>query len=337
MFRTSILALLLLGSQTGIAQAKAPHAADNDLTRKLITFDEVLAEIRKAHESGDWKTAGWKPLDTKNWLDHLLTEIKRVTKREKLALPVEFEKVKPAMGDQRLISQQNMLIVMKDGQLSLVRQSIILADGNVEITQAENCIIIARGAVTLSSSQRNLIVAGQYASVSYDRLNAARLAIPIGANAPAAPAPGQENDGSVILSAGILEMSSAYGTICCGLDRVMLSIASQGAMLINSPHRELSTSARLETFDDPQIPFTRKAAPNLLQDKLTITQIVSGSAGLVVLERNGVEYVLRPGAAITDERGQPIAGLENWKLQFLGRNYAQFAKDRQYASFYVKR
>jgi hypothetical protein len=64
---------------------------------------------------------------------------------------------------------------------------------------------------------------------------------------------------------------------------------------------------------------------------------VPGTAGLVVVERNGVEYVLRPEAAMTDERGQPIAGLENWKLKFLGRNYALFAKDRQYAGFYVKR
>ena len=32
-----------------------------------------------------------------------------------------------------------------------------------------------------------------------------------------------------------------------------------------------------------------------------------------------------------------MAGLENWKLDFLGRNYVLFAKDRQYAGFYVKR
>jgi hypothetical protein len=183
-----------------------------------------------------------------------------------------------------------------------------------------------------------VIVAGQFVSVSFDRPNrvvpAAPAAVANGAAPAAAPS---AEDTSVLLSGGILDINSAYGTICCGLERVVLSYAREGTILLNSPHRELSTSARCDTLEAPQLPFTRKAAKNLLEDKLDITQVIPGAAGLLVVQRGGVEYVVRPGAAVTDERGQPLAGLEDWRLDFLGRNYALFANGRQYAGFYVKR
>ncbi len=139
------------------------------------------------------------------------------------------------------------------------------------------------------------------------------------------------------MSGGVLDISSAYGTICCGLDRVLLSHSDQGTVVLNSPRRETSPSTKYEAIDAPQVPFTRNAAKNPLEGKLDITQVVPGSTGLLVVQRGGVEYVVRPGAVVTDERGQPLAGLENWKLNFLGRNYALFANGRQYAGFYVKR
>lgn len=337
LFAALAWASLSLGSN--FLAAKAP-AAINDFADKLASFDEVLEEIRKAQESGDWKKAGWKPKATTNWLDYLLAEVKRATKRDKLRLPVTFDQVKPAAVEQALATQQGALHVIKDGRLSFARQSIILADGSVDLSLAEGCIIIARGAVTISSSQRNLIVAGQFVGVSSDRPNSIRFApAPVAPNgaAPAAPAP-DSSDTSVILSGGILDISSAYGTICCGLERLIVSYTNQGAIVLNSPQREVGTSAQYETLDAPQVPFTRKAARNPLDTKLDITQVVPGTTtGLAVVQRGGVEYVLRQGAAITDERGQPVVGLENWRLDFLGRNYALFVKDRQYAGFYVKR
>lgn len=336
MQRSMFLAWLFIGLQVVNALAIAP-GADDDLTLKLITFNEVLAEIRKAQESGDWKSAAWKPFDTKNWLEHLLAEVKRATKREKLELPVEFEKVKPAVGDQAGRSQQNVLQVVKDGRISIVRQSIILADGNLDVQMADGCILIARGAVTVNSSYRNVIIAGQFLGVGFDRNRNLGAAAAAPGAAPA-PAAAEAESASMFFSGGILDVGTAQGTIMCGLERVIAgSYSSPVPILLNSPRQELRSNNRFESITDARIPFVRKAAKNPLAEKVSLTQIVSGAAGLVVLERNGVEYVLRPGAAITDERGQTIAGTENWKLQFLGANYALFAKGRDYAGFYVKR
>jgi hypothetical protein len=322
--------------------AKAPALAD-DFSDKLISFDEVLEEIHKLEESGDWKAPGWKPRTISTWLNHLVAEVKRASKREELKLPVGFDKVKPAIAQPGLAlgTQQAALHVVKDGKFSFLRQSIVLADGSVEASLAEGCIIIARGAVTLSSSQNNLIVGGHFVSVSSDRPNSIRVAAPLpipNGPAPAAP-PAAEgaNQTSVIFSAGILDINMAYGTICCGLDRVVLSYTQQGAMVLNSPNREAGVSARFEAIGAPQVPFTRNVAKNPLEGKLEITQVVPGTTGHLIVQRGGVEYVIRPGATATDERGQPLTGMENWKLNFLGRNYALFANGRQYAGFYAKR
>ena len=115
-------ASLSLGSS--LLVAKAPAAVD-DFTDKLASFDEVLEEIRKVQESGDWKTAGWKPQATKNWLDYLLAEVKRATKRDRLKLPVTFDDVKPADPERAQLTQQGTLHVIKDGRIIMQRPGVV--------------------------------------------------------------------------------------------------------------------------------------------------------------------------------------------------------------------
>jgi hypothetical protein len=342
------LALVVaVGVLCGSAWAKAPSTADN-LDDRLVTFDEVLDEIRRAVESGDWKTAGWKPHITVSYLDYLLKEVKQTTKKENLKLPITFDQVKPAADQQGIAGQASGLYVVKDGQFSILRQSIVLADGSVDISMAEGCIIIARGAVTMSTSQKNIVLAGQFAGINYDRStnNVARAALPVaidarvqpGGVAPAAPAAPQPAETvSLLMSAGILDVSTAYGPICCGLERLVVSYADASTVFLNSPQREFNSSNKVEVLDAPQVPFQRRQVKNPLEGKVNITQIVSGTSGMVVFQRGGMEYVLRPGSAIFDEGGKVVPGLENWTLGFLGRNYALFANGRQYAGFFVKR
>jgi hypothetical protein len=330
--------------------AKAP-ALPADLSEKLVSWEDVLKEIRKLEESGDWKTPGWKPQTIGTWVSHLMAEVQHAAKRKELKLPVDFDKVKLPTDPPRpgLARAQDNLLVVKDGKFSSLRHSIVLADGSVEALIAENCLIIARGAVSLSSSRTNVIVSGQFVGVAHDlsvppvRAFVGNVPVPA---APAAPPPGAV---SVIFSAGILDMEAAYGTICCGLERVTVTRASQGAVVLNSPQRDFGQTSRFEAIDAPQVPFTRAAGKNPLEGKLDITQVVPGSLvpdmipgqgateGHLIVRRGVVEYVVRPGAAVTDERGQPLAGLENWTLSFLGRNYALFSNGRQYAGFSVKR
>ncbi len=175
-FLTAALAVAVLsGSQT--AQARTP-GRDDDFSDKLISFEDVLQEIHKLEQSGDWKADGWKPRTINTWLGYLMAEVKRAARREELKLPVGFDQVKPPTPVPGMVgaTQQRALHVVKDGKFSFLRQSIVLADGSVEATLAEGCIIIARGAVTLSSSQKNVILAGEFVSVSHDRPNAIRFA-----------------------------------------------------------------------------------------------------------------------------------------------------------------
>lgn len=336
-YSAAVLTLGILCS-SGVSLAKAPSTAEK-LADKLVTFDEVLEEIRRAEQQGNWKTAGWKPHITISWLDNLLKEVKQAAKKEELKLPVSFDSIKPVTDPQGAAMQQSGLYVVKDGHFSMLRQSIVLADGSVDISMAEGCIIIARGAVTMSTSQRNIVLAGQFASINYDRSNnnAVRMAIPVPGAAGPAPAQPAATDTSLLMSAGVLDITSAYGTICCGLERLLVSYADQGAVFLNSAHREVNTPNKVEVVDAPQVPFQRRATKNPLEGKVTITQIVAGAAGMAVFQRGSVEYVLRPGSAIFDEHGQTVPGLENWTLGFLGRNYALFANGRQYAGFFVKR
>jgi hypothetical protein len=322
----AFLAVLSLSTQ---AAAKGPVA--EDLTEKLVTFQEALDEIHRARTSGDWQDDGWKPHITRNYLDYFLEEVKRATKREQLALPVGFDEAKPVLQGQPFARQQPGLYVVDDGKFPLLRNSIVLADGCVEISMAENCVVIARGAVSISHSKRNFVLAGHYASVNFDRSSDPRAGLVVAPPGAAPAMPADVPAGSVIFSGEVLDMSFAQETICCGLKRLSISHADPNAVVLNSPQRELSSLARCQIMQAAQVPFAVRSTNNALENKLHITQVVAGTSGLAVVQGKAVEYVLRAGMPLTDDQGQPLAGLEQWKLKHLGRNYALFANGTQYA------
>jgi hypothetical protein len=60
---------------------------------------------------------------------------------------------------------------------------------------------------------------------------------------------------------------------------------------------------------------------------LTVKQIVAPddrTKQLVTVERNGIEYVLRPGGKLVDEKGQPIPEWNAWTVGFVAENIVLF-------------
>lgn len=311
----------------GRLDAAGPPRTD-DFRQQLVGFDEVLEQIRLASDGEVWKKSNWKPPVVEGWLDRLTTEVKRAAKSETLKLPVKFADVKA--GDAAAVNAMNssVLHVVKDGKFSFLRSCVVLADGSVEVTSAENCIIIARCGVRVSSSRNNYILAGYCIDVSHDMVVAR---------------PNNEaTDGSLLMSRAIIRCSYGNGSICSAPDLVDLQQATNVTFL-NSPKRQVGNEQECKQVTDDLIPFRCRTIKNPLLERVKITQIVPGDigaatvGGLVVHERNGVEFVVRPGSAVHDESGKPLAGLENWKLSFLGRDLAVFSDGRQDAGFMVKR
>ena len=58
---------------------------------------------------------------------------------------------------------------------------------------------------------------------------------------------------------------------------------------------------------------------------------------MVVLERDGVEWVVRLGAKVNDSAGKPVAGLEGWTVTFIADEFALFSSDRDDAGFLVSK
>lgn len=72
---------------------------------------------------------------------------------------------------------------------------------------------------------------------------------------------------------------------------------------------------------------------------LKVRQLVSPddrAKQLVVMERNGVEYVLRPGARLTDETGRPISKWEDWTVGFLTQEVVLFTDGKSGVSVWVR-
>ena len=62
-------------------------------------------------------------------------------------------------------------------------------------------------------------------------------------------------------------------------------------------------------------------------DLLKVKQVVAAddqSKQLVVVERNGIEYVLRPGGKLVDQTGQPIPNWTGWTVGFVSENTVVF-------------
>jgi hypothetical protein len=218
-----------------------------------------------------------------------------------------------------------LIIAQGNANVGFANNSVILVDGNAKVAFATNSVIVARGAVYIAHGSGNVVVAGHYIHVSHDGNR-------MGREQPKTP--------SVLLSGGVVDVSFAKGTVCSAPHLVRISHAD-GVRFINSPKIEAGQERGQNPprIDKAEMTAAPPAKPNPLDGKLKVAQVQrpndAGKGGMVVLEKDGVEWIVRPGAAINDAVGKPIAGLEGWTVTFIGDDFALFSNEREDAAFLV--
>jgi hypothetical protein len=283
-----------------------------------LTFDELIGRVRQAVKSKKWQEPGWHDPVIDAGLRALVAHVNQATRQGAVRLPVTLADVRPS-NDAARGRADGRLFVMEDGDIGRAQRSIFLVDGNVRISFAHDCIVLARGAVEIAHGGGNVVLAGHYVHTSHD-----------GSRQPSR---------SLLISGSILDVSHSHGTICSAPE-VSISFAT-GTTYLNSPRLDVSHEKGCEKLNDVKLPIVPAPGKNPLSDKIKITQIVggddSGRGAMVVLEKDGVELVIRIGREITDPHGKPIPDLAGWKLTFVAENFALFSKGHQDASFYLKK
>ena len=313
--RRWVVAVLLLGA-LAIRAASAQQPATQPL-------QAVLDRIRN-HAAGDkWRNVGFEDAAIEAWLDKLVGSLATAADMPDLKVPVRLADVQaadPTPGG----TFSRSLIVGKDIDLkdARLRESIILADGKVNLNRAEGCVIVARGPVKIDASEYCVAVSGVYVDIA--RLDGQ---------------PGNTNNGSVIVSRGWANLRSTYGSLIAALEGTSSS-STHGTIFVNAAL--VGSSARpLRVPDLPLEPLP--AHP--LAAKLKFLGIIRADGGkysvrLPVVAADGSEtsghlgivfrygdrrYVAEPDKPILDEAGQPVEALRDWRVSLISESVAIFS------------
>lgn len=318
------LAVLLLCSACWAATARAQQAA----AAPAANLQGVLNRIHQHAADDAWRKPGFEDAQIEVWLDKLAGSIATSAKMPDLKVPVRLAEVQPAdPAPGRTVSQR--LLIGKNLDLKDVRlqNSIVLADGHVEINRAEGCVIMARGAVRLQASAYCVIVSGLYVEVStYD---------------------GQPNDafnGSIIATRGWVSLQSASGSIVAGLEGATVESA-QDACIVNAAIARGDSNIGAKTLKVPDLPLEPLPA-NPLRARLKVVGIVradttpavpvrpafggrgGGPAPVdlgIVVRYDGRRYLAAVGEPILDEAGRVVEPLREWKLALVSGSLAIFS------------
>lgn len=295
---------------TSVARADIPRAlpADSD-------FEVLIARVRAAVASKDWQKPGWKDESLEAELGELIAAVKTTAGKEFVKLPVEFKDVSVAGAavPGGLPGGGRLHVLQGSVSASFANKSIFLVDGSIRISHASDCVVIARGVVEIAHGNRNVILAGQHVNVSHDGSDGMRAARPGAIGDPEMTA------GSIIVTPGSLSIGHAHGTICSAPQLVEISHAAQVAFLA-SPKVDISHQQGCKEHKDFKSPLSFTPPAPLPAGVFTVKQVVAPddrTKQLVSVERNGVEYVLRPGNALVDEAGKPIPGWTTWTVGFV--------------------
>jgi len=324
MKRCHLLSLAAILSFCVVASTRADEP--RNLPPQKDTLQAVLDRI-KQHAAGDaWKQPGFKDDAIEAWLDKLVASIAKATERPELKLPLRLKDVAPgqpqaqARGPSRL---RGALVVGDNIDLkgSYVHNSILLANGNVDVLGTNDSIIIAGGVVTVhANSGQSVIVAGALIDAKTDGIGFG-------------PKPG---GGSVLISRGWAQFGEgAFGTIVAAPEGITLSknLRSADVRFVNSP-LPLPPADNLDKVLDvksvrvPDLPLERLRM-HPLADKLSVRGVVYGETTAttafggtraamgptsLLLQFEGQRYIADRRQAILDEAGAPVAALRDWQL-----------------------
>jgi hypothetical protein len=314
-----------------ISSLGAAAWADNPRLPPTPTeFEQLIGRIRKAAASGEWKQPAWKDEKLETDLGKLVEAARATAGKAGLKLPVKFQDVTAGAAPRAAGLPGGMLQVATGNvEVGFANKSIFLVDGSIRIAHCADCVVIARGIVEISHGNRNLILAGHHADISFDGMDGRRAAA--GGRGVAPPLA----DGSLIVSGGSIHVSHAQGSICSAPKLIDISHAAEVAFLA-SPDVKMSHQVGCSEHKDFATPLPLPPAVSLPASVFSVKQIVAPddrTKQLVTVERNGKEYVLRPGAKLVDEKAEPITGWGNWTVGFITDHVVLFTDGQDDVSF----
>jgi hypothetical protein len=289
-------------------------------------LEEVFERIR-GHAAGDaWQKEGWKDERIEAWLEKLVSTIASGADLPELKLPVRLADVRPP-ANPRQPAFDGVLVVGKVPQPQVLRNSIVLSDGDIDLMSVENCVIASRGTVSVLMARSSVIVAGTRVVIDLDG------------------SPGDTTKRNLVVTRGWADLASGYGTV----------VVAPGGLHVARPQDMVFINAEVPAGRDPfggANPSRSVRIDNLpleplpahpLSTTIDVLGIVQGEAikpgpalrpvrrrtsqaQSVVFRFDGRRYVADLEEVIVDEAGEPVEALRGWKLQHANSSIAIFAK-----------
>jgi hypothetical protein len=293
------------------------------------TLQAVLDRIHEHAKDEAWRQGGWQDEKIEKWLDKLVGAIAKGADLPDLKVPVRLAELQPADPARPILGAGSLLIGKDLKRVLSARNSVILADGNVELGIPQDSVIIARGAVSVMGAKNCVIVSGTYITSSHDG------------------EPGGGGMGSVLVSRGWLDIRSAHGSILLAGEGLAVE-RSENAVFVNralpEPVDRLPRHNGSRSVKAPDVPL-EPLPVHPLSGKIKLLGMIqqpANPAGLMMPVRGGPvggvvfrfgdrRYVADLNEPIVDEAGQPVEGLGNWRLTFVADRLAVFGKGESQA------
>ncbi len=333
------------------AGATAARGDIPQVDRKQDTLQAVLDRIHEHAANENWKQGGFTDEAIEKWLDKVVASVARAANFPDLKVPVRLAEVKPSSPANQIavgrvgVSVKGGLIIAKNADLKTARlqDSIVLADGAVDIDSARGSVIIARGPVAVRSmSSHSIIVSGIYVRIA-DFDGEPRNAI----------------NGSLIISRSRAEVGTPYGSLIVapgGAAVTRVSTRSEPVFINTAAPQSPRAGLGAAMFGQaaPPAPPVGKTvkAPDLplesvpkhpLAQKIELLGVIKREAAprpgvippvrdtewtAIVFRFDGRRYIADLGEPIVNEAGDPVLSLEGWRLTFATDKFAVLSSDR---------
>jgi hypothetical protein len=295
---------LIGGGRLAVADSQRPRPAATE-------FDQVIDRIRSAESNRAWQTPGWKDDVIESVLKKAIAAAKSSANSDSLRLPVEFTDLKPVRPDRPFnFLGKNLLVKTGTVEVDHASKSIFLVDGSIRIGHAHDCIVITRGFADVTNCNRCVVIAGHHVNIGFD----------LGDDMPSKP--------SLIVSGRSMRIAHADSTICSAPEFIHVSHAKNMDFLA-SPNRDISHQEACRFKDKATPPIAMPLPTDVPSNLFTVRQVFDAESNparqLVTVEKNGIEYVLRLGSRIADERGKPIPSWSDWSVSYISEGIVLFS------------
>ncbi|HZN33075.1 MAG TPA: hypothetical protein VFB80_04620 [Pirellulaceae bacterium] len=267
----------------------------------------VLDRIHTHAGGAAWKERNWTDAAIEGWIDKLLKQLGEATGKE-LKAPVRLKDVKPAGDTDQLL--RGHLKIGKHVKQSSVYDSIVLADGNAELSTVKNSIVIARSVATTSSVENSLIIAGRYFRCSSDRV--------VNANPTS----------SILISRGHGEITIARGTIICAPLGIEVSLA-ENVTFVNCKVNRALNQQNVQMVNGKPLPLGEPPV-SALEKQLELLGYMPSPPG-ALFRFQGRRLFAEKDQPIVDELGAPVKELAGWSLSHVDLRMALFTSGEQEA------